>query len=157
MDGLTSHYTGAMEIGAIVQEVLSSSSDDWIKIHEWPLDVTVSEDEWVERASFRPEASIGLVWGSRIVKDFKEEWANQFPDPSASSLSVFVTWNGVPVEGDFVVVVDGGRCYLPPPNAGTADVPKRRYRLAQLLDSLTGHVSEFDSYFERSGLRVTEG
>lgn len=144
-----------MEIDDIVQRVLSSNSADWIKLPRWPLDVTVSEDEWVERASFRSEASIGLVWGSRIVKDFKEEWANQFPDSSASSFSVFVTWNGAPISDDFLVVVDGGRCYLPPPEAASSNVPRQRYQLAQLLDSLTGHVSEFDSYFERSGLSVT--
>ncbi len=149
-------FERVMEIAEILTRVLDSSPDEWIKLAQWPLDVTTDAEAWVERATFRPDASIGLVWGNPLVEDFKEDWANSFPDPSASSFSVFFTWNGTPVDDDFLVVVDGGRCYLPPPNVGTSEVPRSRYQLAGLLERIRGHISDFDSYFERSGLKVTD-
>lgn len=144
-----------MEVAQIIDIVLDSSVDDWRLINNWRLDTTPDDGTyWLGRASFQPEASIGLVWGQPLVEDFKEDWANANPDPKASSFSVFVTWNGSPVYDDYLVVVDGGRCYMSPPEVGSTNVPQHRYRLARLLDSIGHGISEFETYFERSGLSV---
>ena len=66
--------------------------------------------------ALKTNLSISIAWGITSNPDFKEEWANQFPDPSASSHMVDFFYNGSLVFRDIYVSVDGGRCSLPLPD-----------------------------------------
>lgn len=148
-----------MEVREIVLTVLASDPDHWTRIHSWPHDVfrTASGErqDWFERAVYRPDAAISLVWGVTLDPTFEEAWATRFPDRRATSESIFVLYNGQPVHKDFAVSVDGGHAYLPAPNAGTSEVPSDRYRLVRLIDALMGH-DRFEEYVERAGLTTLD-
>lgn len=148
-----------MDIGLLLNTVFGSSPADWERVHSWPLDGFDPDPEGfdgLERAVLQTDIDIALAWGTTLVDDFREPWANNNPDPSARSFNVYILHNGAPVYADFLVSVDGGRCYLPPPRGGSNLVPTNRFELAQLLDGIERPHGEFRDYFERSGLE-TEG
>jgi hypothetical protein len=115
-------------------------------------------------ASFKPDVSITMAWGLECLDNFVEEWANKFPDPSASSRYLDIFYNNALIFRDVYVTVDGGRAKLPLPDRKwdkneekivALNVPRRRYQLIKLVDSLE-YVSRFDDYFQRAGFTVVE-
>jgi hypothetical protein len=115
-------------------------------------------------AAYKPDVSITIAWGLKFLDDFKEEWANKFPDPHASGGYLDVFYNNALVFRDVYVTVDGGRAKLPLPTIKwdekekkilALNVPKRRYHFIKLLDSLE-YISQYDSYFQRAGFTVID-
>jgi len=115
-------------------------------------------------ATYKPDVSITIAWGLESLDNFREEWANKFPNPRASSSFIDIFYNGALVFRDIYVEVDGGRARLPLPTIKWDDkqkkiteltVPLRRYRLIGLVDSLD-HVSQYDSYFQQAGFKVVD-
>lgn len=82
-----------------------------------------------------------MAWGLKVVEDFKEPWANKFPDAHASSAHVDVFYNNALVYRDIYVLGDGARCYLPLPKTRETPgaVPEGYARFVRLLDLLEGH------------------
>jgi hypothetical protein len=160
--------TGYDEIRRIISE---SQRSDWNVVScfglpsflPWSPDGEFSEH--FARAAYRPDISIGLAWGIRDNEDYREGWANNFDDERAERFLVDIFYNGMLVDREYVVVVDGGRCYLPHPELGTLRVRRWDYEFVRLLDELRAasgvgggigdpSPSEFESYFRRAGLSV---
>lgn len=84
-------------------------------------------------------------------EDFKEEWANHFPDPHATGLFCDLYYGASMIERFVLVSVDGGRALLPLPKSSVdLQVPLLTYKVAQIHDTL----GSLDGYMFRSGLKV---
>ena len=127
------------------------------EVYEGQKNVLRTKDHSIV-AAFTPDVSITMAWGLGCNEDFKEVWANKFPDPRASSHYVDIFYNGAMVFRDLYVSVDGGRAKLPLPERKIDDdgkvlsleVPVGEHKLIRLVDSLGGYISQFDSYFKRA-------
>jgi hypothetical protein len=116
------------------------------------------------RASLKSDLSIWIAWGYPCNPDFKEEWANQFPDPKASSAYVDFFYGAGLVYRDLYVSVDGGRCRLPLPDMDIDrethavrryTVPRNKYEFFRALDRFE-HLSDFQRYFQAAGFDVID-
>jgi hypothetical protein len=121
-------------------------------------------EEHGNTAIYIPDASITMAFGLDAVEHFKEPWANNFPDSSASSSFVDLFYHGVLVYRDVFVNVDGGRAKLPLPRrifdkqtkeVIALQVPERKYQLFKLLDEIE-HLSDFDRYFQQAGFKIVD-
>lgn len=82
--------------------------------------------------------------------DFKESWANSFPDTHAQGHWVEITYDRALIDRRILVSVDGARAMLPLPKSRTdLTMNPLSYRLAQLFDS----SSTLDEYARRAGLK----
>lgn len=155
-----------MRYDEILDLVANSTPEEWNKIVCWGggggpsfLNGLPGEDgNWTaheERASYKPDVSVGLAWGITSNDDFKEEWANQFPDPHASSEFVDVLYNGMLVYRDIRVIVDGGRVGLPLPDRNGDDLTITRWQASffGLFQELTGGW-DFAEYVGRAAFRI---
>jgi hypothetical protein len=115
-------------------------------------------------AAYKLDVSITMAWGLKLLDNFKEEWANKFPDPSASSRYLDIFYNNALIFREVYVTVDCGRAKLPLPDRKwdekkekivALNVPTRRCRLIKLVDSLE-YISQFDDYFKRAGFTVVD-
>jgi hypothetical protein len=171
-----------MTLSEYKAKVLQTVSQDWtvnscwgagagpsyLERYSWTAGTLDHDELHVEShsevASLKTDLSISIAWGFPCVEDFKEKWANQFPDQSASSRFVDFFYNGVMIFRDLYVSVDGGRCALPLPNLDVDPksveikrlwVPEAKWRFFRLLDSLRG-VSEYDRYFKGAGIEIDQ-
>lgn len=172
-----------MTLRELLNVVLESTPDDWHKITCWGAssgpsyrdhpkffevyegqkDVLVTRSH-PEVAVYIPDVSITMAWGLDSNPDFKEDWANKFPDPTASSHFVDLFYNDALVFRDLYVNVDGARCGLPLPSLKrdkdgkvvAREVPHDKYTFFNLLESIGGSVIEFDQYFRRAGFTLVE-
>lgn len=113
----------------------------------------IEVDEHDSLLSFRHDLSISIALGLTHRKEFIENWAQGFPDKSASSVWVDFRYNGVPVFRALRVVVDGGRAGLPCPAPGSMEVSERQYRVFELIDNVIGS-GRMGEYFKRAGLKT---
>lgn len=156
-----------MRLDNIMKTIVQSEQRDWHVIGRPTYRDTLETggdgkgQSWIEVtshssvATFIPDASITMAWGLRENDDFREEWANAFTDPRASSSWADVFYSNALVYRAMYVAVDGGRCYLPVPDDRNAPgpVPTDYARFVHLLDRLSGRQSDdFDSFFNRAGL-----
>lgn len=125
-------------------------------------------NEHLARAAYRPNISLGLAWGIQQLENFQADWVQELDEPLKRPAPLFIAdilFNGMLVAREHLVLVDGGRCYLPIPHIGTMRVSRWDHDFAKLLDALGlehgvgGGVgdpsrSEFDDYFRRAGLEV---
>jgi hypothetical protein len=84
------------------------------------------------RASYNDDLNIWIAWGYTANPDFREEWANRFPDPNASSSYVDFFFGANLVFRDLYVTVDGGRCSVPLPKR---DFDKHEKRVTRIYAS----------------------
>lgn len=155
-----------MNLEALVDAILNSSSEDWTKIErpvflqdhhlitEYKNKENVSRVGNIEEHSMlytlKDNLSVSIATGLKHLENFAADWYKKFPDATASSDYVDLMWNGRPVYREIVVWVDGGRCPMPAPLLGTLDVPERKADFFGLLDELGG-VGEYPNYFARAG------
>lgn len=84
-------------------------------------------------------------------KDFQAEWANKFPDPSATGYWHHLYFGSTLIDSFILVSVDGARAILPiPENNSTLVVSPLYYKVAQIHDTL----GTFDQYVTRAGLKI---
>src|SRR6266699_3497343 len=102
-----------MNLREIIDTIVSSKTRDWHVMSGWVANRRPSfrdpfcVDEAFEgqgnvlrhnahlyAAAYIPNASITLAWGHDCNDDFKEDWANRFPDSHAVSEYVDVFYNG---------------------------------------------------------------
>ena len=160
-----------MRLDDLMDTILRSAPTDWHAIHGFPTyrdTLSGASDgeghHWIEIeshhsvATFIPDASITMAWGISVVDDFKEPWANKFPDQHASSALADVFYNGALVYRTFYILVDGAQCKLPLPDSREmpGGVSESYGRFVHLLNRVDGN-DEFESYFERAGLARMPG
>jgi hypothetical protein len=135
-----------MTIDQLLQLVeLSSAATDWM---------VFTSDTTTEAASKEdPRLRVTVHHDERGIhqEDFREPWANGFPDPKAVSYWADITYDRALIDRRVLVSVDGGRAMLPMPQSRVdLKVNKLHYRIAELLDGM----STLPDYFSRAGLRV---
>jgi hypothetical protein len=109
--------------------------------------------------AYWPNLAITMAYGMVFAEDVNHDWANNFPDPKASSLYVDFFYNSALVFRDIVVSVDGGQGVLPFPNPGPTspyEVPRRRRDIARLLHQLTSPARDFDEYFTQARFKAID-
>jgi hypothetical protein len=83
--------------------------------------------------------------------DFREKWANDFPDPHATSYYYHLYFGSTRLKELILVSVDGGRALLPlPKSAADLKVEPLRYRIASIFD----RFDTCDDYMKMAGLYV---
>ena len=172
-----------MKLTQLLETVVSSQRTDWHHIACWGAhsgpsyrehftfyegyegdEHVLKADSHGNTAIYIPDASITMAFGLEAVEDFKEQWANSFPDPSASSSFVDLFYQGALVYRDVYVNVDGGRAKLPLPRrifdkqtkkVTALHIPEAKYQFFKLLDEIE-HLSDFDRYFEQAGFQIVQ-
>ncbi len=85
--------------------------------------------------------------------DFREKWANKFPDSRASSYYYDLYYGSSLLKRFLLVHVDGGRASLPMPQSpDDLRVDKASLNVARIFDNL----GTLDDYFSRSGLELAD-
>ena len=162
-----------MGLDELLRLIADSDRGDWniVSCFNTPSYLPWSPDgedgehnEHLARAAYRPDLSINLAWGITDNDNYREDWANEFPDEHAESILVDIFYNGMLVVRERLVYVDGGRALLPIPYGEARRLVRRwDYLFARLLNDLDrgygigGGVgdksgSEFDRYFREAGL-----
>lgn len=157
--------------------ILGTTNDDWTEVaHDGPtyldqLSIGIlSGRQEIDiqghgyRFSYKNDLNIWLALGHSANPNYQADWANQFPNPHASSSWVDFFYGSSLVFRDLYVAVDGGRCYLPNPQPHLDDndklvsyqVTHTRSSGFRLLDSLI-QVSQYSSYLERAGIELIDG
>lgn len=91
------------------------------------------------QAVYRADVSITLAWGAGDGLEFSEDWVKVFAhEPRAVRERIEVRVQGVPIFRTRVIVVDGGRCYLPMPKllSEARQVPYRYMALVRLVEGI---------------------
>ena len=110
-----------MGLDELRQLIADSDRGDWniVSCFGKPSFLPWSPDgefnEHLARAAYRPDLSIGLAWGITDNDNYREDWANDFPDEHAESELADILYNGMLVAREILVSVDGGRALLPIP------------------------------------------
>jgi hypothetical protein len=117
------------------------------------------------RAVYRPDLSVSIEWGADLVRDFKEDWTNNFIDSRASSHRVDVLYHGTIVFHSAYVSVDGARAYVPlGARRSRSNAPARgnlqrvvsywEYEFIELLHSFSHAPVEYKLHFDQSGYKL---
>lgn len=111
--------------------------------------------DWAEEAFLKEDPKLRIRCRLDTLgihnANLQEPWANNHPDPHATSYWYELYNDGALIERFILVSVDGARATLPLPEANRRDVPYLRYKIAQIVDD----QQTLDDYMGRSGLRVT--
>ncbi len=85
-----------------------------------------------------------------VVENFKEPWLNKlFPDPHASSYQVSVQYNNNELFNKIILLVDGGRVFLPLPRSRQKlETTEFDLAICQILNGKTGYDTSY--YFRQS-------
>lgn len=170
-----------MTLNELIQTILKSKSSDWNEISCWgafsgpsyrdkfefyniydgePNILRVDSHHTV--AAFKNNLSITFAYGLTYNEEYKEDWANQFPNPSASSHFIDIFYNNSLVFRETYLIVDGGRCKLPIPSYGDGQemvVSREYYEFIKLIERLSSGAStdqNFESYFKRTGIIIND-
>ncbi|PIB30758.1 hypothetical protein BFP78_13220 [Gaetbulibacter sp. 5U11] len=170
-----------MTLNEVLKTILESESSDWREIGCWGYGtgpsykdkLTFNEvydgspniltaDSHSVVSVYKKDLSITMAYGLISNDDFKEKWANQFPDPHASSKFIDIFFNNALVFRETYLVVDGGRCKLPIPSynqAGKLTVSQDYYNFIKFLEMLSSGAmtsKNFDSYFNRTDITIID-
>jgi hypothetical protein len=171
-----------MELEELLETIVTSDREDWHSIPCWGADSgpsyrdlftfyemwdgergVLKAESHAYAAVYKPDVSITLAFGLRHVENFQEEWANQFPDPHASSSYVDVFYNNALVYRNLYVTVDGGRASLPlvtrkfeQEKVVALEVPRSYHDFIRLISGLKGSSDMFEDYFARAGIKIVE-
>jgi len=127
----------------ILEVIKESSPDDW--------DVNFSRDAEIAIFKRDPALRIETRHNDEFVHkdDFREKWANKFPDPHATSYYFHVYYGSTRLKELILVSVDGGRALLPLPKSPVDLVVEPiRYKVALIFDQF----GSCDEYMKRAGL-----
>ena len=117
---------------------------DWKKVSKvWSSDVFLKEDP---RLRFRAK----FIDDGIQRENFVAEWANKFPDKSATGYWHDLYFDGNLIDRFILVSVDGARASLPIPDLKTQKVNLLNYRVAQIHDD----SHSLDTYLNETGLIV---
>lgn len=170
-----------MTLDEVIELVTKSKTDDWNEIGCWGYGSGPSyknqfsfyeiyegdpnilkADSHSTVSVYKKNLSVTMAYGLSSNDDFKEKWANQFPDPNAHSDIIDIFYNNALVFRETYLVVDGGRCKLPIPSytkEGGLYVVKDYYEFVKFLEMLSSGASSsknFDYYFGQTGIKVVD-
>lgn len=131
----------------ILEIIKNSNPDDW--------DVNYSQDAEIAVFKNNPLLRIETRHRNEFVhnEDFREKWANRFPDPHATSYRYHVYLSATRLKELVLVSVDGGRALLPlPKSAMDLRVEPLRYKIALIFDQF----GSCDEYMKRAGLYLVQ-
>ena len=167
-----------MELSVLLRTVYDSRPDDWVAIPgpvapQYLGEVISGERHWLEvmghdnRHVLKSDVRISLAIGmaTSVSRDEQLQFEGiAFPDRAILGRFADVQFNGQCVHREHLILVDGGRGYLPLPsfatmpsaNSLTPEVigylaSSQAVAIARLADALTGNRA-FDTYLERSGI-----
>jgi len=124
-------------------------------VNDWHANEVFTEEEHI--AVYRKDPAIKIVrYTKPVVENFKESWLNGlYPDPKADSYKVSIQHNGSELIKRTILLVDGGRVYLPLPKS-PADLTTNEFDLAicQILNGSTAYDTAY--YFKQSKLKLTK-
>ena len=87
------------------------------------------------------------------TEDFREAWANGFPDPKATAYYYDIYYGSSLIDQIVLISVDGGRANLPlPQSIVDLRVSKLHYQIAKIFDS----PDILDKYMDKAKLSVDE-
>lgn len=116
--------------------------------------VLIEESHWMY-GCYKPNIYISIAFGITLNDDFREDWANEFPDASASSHCVDIFYNNSLVDRFTYVSVDGGRAKLPIPSSRNNLVVNRvDANIIRLIDQFNSQIGNFEEYLKRAGIRI---
>ncbi|GAB1623194.1 hypothetical protein AAOGI_32440 [Agarivorans albus] len=119
---------------------------DWKGIStDWSSEYFLTEDP---RLRFRMNYLEDGIQNSNFV----EPWANCHADTKARGYWCDLYYDGSFIDRLILVAVDGGRSLLPAPEAGTLEVLKYNYCVAEIHDTL----NTLTKYMKRSKLAVRD-
>ena len=128
-----------MDLESYMKVIENTEKDDWVTIDGQVFLNPGSDGEThTQLATLRSDMSISIATGLSHLKEFKEKWTNNNPNPSASSDYIDFLWNGRPVVRKLGVWVDGGRGLLPVPSLDDLSVSHREVSIFRLLNELFG-------------------
>lgn len=131
----------------ILNVVKNSGTDDW--------DVSFWRDEEVAVFKKNPSLRIETRHSEEFIHnhDFREKWANRFPDPHAASYYYHVYLSTTRLKEVILVSVDGGRALLPlPKSAMHLSVEPLLYKIALIFDQF----GSCDEYMKRANLHLVK-
>lgn len=131
----------------ILQVIVDSEPDDW--------ELSVAQDAEIAIFKKCPSLRIETRHTDDFVHndDFREKWANKFPDPHATSYYYYLYFGATRLKEFILVSVDGGRALLPlPKSAIELSVEPIRYKIAKIFD----RFGTYDEYMERAGLYLAK-
>ena len=120
----------------------TNAKDDWKVIAtNWTQEAFLKED---------PRLRLRIRFDDEGIhnENFIAHWANNHPDPNATSYWCNLTYDGALIDRYILVDVDGGRALLPLPNRNSLHVQNLPYKISEIFDNL-GTLQE---YMSRSGL-----
>lgn len=152
--------------------IINSTKDDWTHItwkdgpatslYDFTVSLThekITKVKWHEELiSLRNDLSVAVAWGLVHQDKYYENWLENvhFSDTHVSSHYIDFFYNGQIVFRDLYLLVDGIRGLIPLPDAGTLGVPEGKYKFFDLVSWFTLHSPEYENYFKRTGLQITE-
>lgn len=131
----------------ILQVIVDSESDDW--------ELSVTRDAKIAIFKKYPSLRIEARHTDKFVHndDFREKWANKFPDPHATSYYYHLYFGATRLKEFVLVSVDGGRALLPlPKSAVELSVEPIQYKIAKIFDQF----GTCDEYMQRAGLYLAK-
>ncbi|HVB45176.1 MAG TPA: hypothetical protein VNF47_21070 [Streptosporangiaceae bacterium] len=167
-----------MKYDELRKTILASSPQDWAKVEGGdPFFLSAPEDHhkgdgqhWTETrshvhmATYRADVDLRIAWGLPVAEGLAFE-GMLFPDKSIERRLVDGLWRGALVTRWTVLLVDGGRMYLPEPGregVQSGEMPGEGYEhiawtakaseiaLARLINGLANPwAAEFDHYLEK--------
>jgi len=132
------------EILHVIQE---SSPTDW--------DLSSNQDAEIAVFKKNPSLRIETKHTDEFIHndDFREKWANGFPDPHATSYYYHVYFGATRLKEFILVSVDGGRALLPlPKSVKELSVEPIQYKIATIFD----RFGTCDEYMEMAGLYLAK-
>ena len=175
-----------MTLDALLRKIVESSAADWslLSLGDGPIDLDTftqirspESDEAQHRlegelhrnrATYRPNAGIGLVWGLSDRLDLLTLRSVRFVDPRGWSTVLGVLWNGSLVDRYLGLVVDGGRAVLPFPDDWRSQpdwfshpltggrVTESQVGIWRVVNALEGTGAEYDAYLSKSGFCIVK-
>ncbi|WP_425641431.1 hypothetical protein ACPUEK_15970 [Marinomonas gallaica] len=136
-----------MTLGEILEFIPKTNPDDhWNGIsRSWTSERFLKEDP---RLRFRAK----FVDDGIQNEDYKDEWANKHPNPSAIGYWYELYYDGAYLDRFILVDIDGNKASIPPPCYKTGKIKKLDYHVAKIFDSR----ETVDEYIRRSGLEVED-
>jgi hypothetical protein len=111
-------------------------------------------------AVYKPDIGISIAMGATVTENFAEQWVQNYSNPTARSVAIWLRYHGAVVHEWVYVVVDGGRYLVPMPEtdgSGGYHVQQTELSIAQLLFELHGvggpHETVSDA-LQGSGVKI---
>ena len=109
---------------------------------------------------FRRDIRFSMAFGLVQNANFNDDWATNFPNKRAQSVLLDFLFGGAMVYRDTLTAVDGWKCLLPQPSVEQIEapfqIPEKQHAIAKLVHALVGPNTNFETYFQRCGMRVAK-